>query len=63
MANPLAALIAAIGLLSYVLAYTPMKRSSSLDTLVGAIPGAIPPLIGWAGAMGQIDLVDGCSLH
>ena len=55
LANPLAALIAAIGLLSYVLAYTPMKRSSSLNTLVGAIPGAIPPLIGWAGAMGQID--------
>ena len=55
LANPLAALIAAIGLLSYVLAYTPMKRSSSLNTLVGAIPGAIPPLIGWAGAMEQID--------
>lgn len=42
-------------LASYTLAYTPLKRVTSLCTVVGAVPGAIPPLIGWAAATGGID--------
>lgn len=38
----------------YVFIYTPMKRLSSTNTLVGAIPGAIPPVIGWVGAGGSV---------
>jgi protoheme IX farnesyltransferase len=40
---------------SYVLAYTPLKRVTSLCTVVGAVPGAIPPLMGWAAARGSLD--------
>lgn len=40
----------------YVLIYTPMKRASAMNTLVGAIPGALPPLLGWTAATGQISL-------
>ncbi len=54
--TPLAGLLAAIALLLYVLVYTPMKRTSSLSTLVGAIPGALPPLIGWTAATGRLDM-------
>lgn len=43
----------------YVLVYTPMKRVSSLNTLVGAIPGALPPLIGWVAARGDYALEGG----
>jgi len=39
----------------YILGYTPLKRFSTTNTLVGAIPGAIPPMIGWAAASGQLD--------
>lgn len=52
--TPLAGLLAAIALVLYVLVYTPMKRVSSMNTLIGAIPGALPPLIGWTAATGQI---------
>ena len=45
--NIRAALLALITITIYLLVYTPMKRISSLNTLVGAIPGALPPLIGW----------------
>lgn len=45
--------LAALG--SYVLAYTPLKRVTSLCTVVGAVPGAIPPLMGWAAARGSLD--------
>lgn len=38
----------------YVFIYTPLKRVSSINTLVGAVPGAIPPMIGWVGAGGHI---------
>lgn len=48
--NPLASILSAITLASYVWVYTPLKRISTLNTLVGAIPGAIPPMIGWAAA-------------
>lgn len=46
------AVVAALILLSYVLAYTPLKKRTTLCTLVGAIPGALPPLIGWAAVAG-----------
>jgi protoheme IX farnesyltransferase len=55
-ANPLTGLLAAVALVLYVLVYTPMKRVSSMNTLVGAIPGALPPLIGWTAATGSIDV-------
>ncbi len=53
-ANPLASGLALTTLLIYVAIYTPLKRKHSLNTIVGAIPGAIPPLIGWAAASGQL---------
>lgn len=53
-ANLLAAAIAAATLLLYVLVYTPMKRVTSLATIVGAVPGALPPVIGWAAAGGGL---------
>jgi protoheme IX farnesyltransferase len=40
---------------SYVFVYTPLKRRTSLATLVGAVPGALPPVIGWAAARGTIE--------
>jgi len=49
-----AAAVAFATLLSYVLIYTPLKRRSSLATVVGAIPGALPPLIGWSAAGGAL---------
>ena len=52
--NLLAAAIAAATLLLYVLVYTPMKRVTSLATVVGAVPGALPPVIGWAAAGGGL---------
>lgn len=45
--NPLTAILGLMTLLSYVLIYTPMKRTTSLNTVVGAIPGAIPPMMGF----------------
>ena len=54
-ANALAALVALATLLSYTLIYTPLKRRTSLNTVVGAVPGALPPLIGWAAARGTLD--------
>lgn len=54
MVNTGAAYLAALTIAIYVFVYTPMKRSSSLNTLVGAVPGAIPPVIGWAGAGGSL---------
>jgi len=52
--NLLASLLALGTLLSYLFLYTPLKRKSPLCTLVGAFPGAMPPLIGWAAASGQL---------
>lgn len=54
--NALAALLAAATLLLYLFAYTPLKRRTVLNTVVGAVPGATPPLIGWAAARGQLDV-------
>jgi len=49
-------LLASIALVSYVLLYTPMKRQTAAALLVGALPGAIPPLIGWTAATERLDL-------
>ena len=56
-----AAFLAFATIAIYILVYTPMKRISSLNTLVGAVPGALPPLIGWMAARGNYDL-EGCLL-
>ena len=52
--NLVSAAVAATTLVSYVLVYTPLKKRTSLATLIGAIPGALPPVIGWAAATGTI---------
>ena len=52
--NPLTAAIAALTLFSYVLLYTPLKTRTSLSTIVGAIPGALPALLGWAAATNSV---------
>jgi protoheme IX farnesyltransferase len=53
-ANPTAALLAFVTFLIYAFVYTPLKRRTSLSTIVGAVPGALPPLIGWAAARGTL---------
>ncbi|MEX2381910.1 MAG: heme o synthase [Opitutales bacterium] len=52
--NPLAGILGALTILTYVLVYTPLKKQSHWCTEVGAIAGAFPPLIGWAAAEGNI---------
>jgi protoheme IX farnesyltransferase len=54
--NLISAGMAALTLGSYVLVYTPLKRRTSLATLVGAVPGALPPVIGWVAATGSLSL-------
>jgi len=54
--NRLTALLALVTLVSYVGIYTPLKRKTALCTLAGAIPGAMPPLIGFSGARGTLSL-------
>lgn len=56
VANPLTALLGTIALAIYVLVYTPMKQRSALSLWVGAIPGAIPPLMGWTTVRERIEL-------
>jgi len=52
--NALSAALTAITIVIYIFAYTPLKRTSTANTAVGAIPGAIPSMIGWAAARGDI---------
>ena len=47
-------ILALLTLVTYLLIYTPLKKLSPINTIVGAIPGALPPLIGWAAAEGTI---------
>jgi len=54
--GPLPGLLASVALVSYVLLYTPLKRYTAAALLVGAVPGAIPPLIGWTAATERLDL-------
>jgi protoheme IX farnesyltransferase len=53
--NPLTAALSAATMVSYLALYTPLKTKSSVCTLVGAIPGALPPVMGWAAARGSVD--------
>lgn len=55
VAGKLTALLALVALVSYVAIYTPLKRRSSLALFVGAVPGAIPPLMGWTTVTGHLD--------
>lgn len=55
MVNKMTAVLALITLVTYVFIYTPMKRKHSVNTLIGAVPGAIPPMIGWTAAGGSLD--------
>ena len=55
LVNLLSATLAAATMATYLFAYTPLKRRTTLNTLVGAIPGALPPMIGWAAAHGTVD--------
>jgi protoheme IX farnesyltransferase len=54
--NALACWLALLTLASYLLIYTPLKRKTSYCTLVGAFPGAMPPLIGWAAVRGNLSV-------
>ena len=54
LVSALPAVLAALTLGTYLFAYTPLKRVTSLNTIVGAIPGALPPVIGWAAARGTL---------
>jgi protoheme IX farnesyltransferase len=53
--NALASLLSIVTLLGYLFLYTPLKRKTPLCMLIGALPGAAPPLIGWAAARGRLD--------
>jgi heme o synthase len=55
-ANLLASALAVLTLLAYLFVYTPLKRKTALCVLVGALPGAMPPLIGWAGGAGRLSI-------
>jgi protoheme IX farnesyltransferase len=57
--NLLASTLAALTLLTYLFAYTPLKRKTPMCVVVGAIPGAMPPLIGWAAASGRLNIEAG----
>lgn len=53
--NPLCGLLGVIAFLSYVMMYTPLKQRTTVATLIGSVPGAMPPLLGWTAATGAID--------
>src|SRR5256886_12431043 len=55
VSNALSAVLAAITIIVYIFAYTPLKRVSTFNTALGAIPGALPPMIGWAASRGTLN--------
>jgi protoheme IX farnesyltransferase len=55
-ANGLTAVLGAATVISYAFIYTPMKRVSSVNTIIGAVPGALPPVMGYAAVTGRLDL-------
>jgi len=61
LVNPITAALGALTIAIYLFVYTPLKRVTWLNTLVGAIPGGLPPLMGWTAARGEISL-EGLSL-
>jgi heme o synthase len=56
LVNPLSALLGLTVIAGYLFGYTPLKTRSSLSTVVGAFPGAVPPLIGWTAATGTLSI-------
>jgi protoheme IX farnesyltransferase len=54
LVNPLTSVLGAVTSVSYLFIYTPLKRVTWLNTLIGAIPGALPPLMGWTAARGEL---------
>lgn len=52
--NPLSGFVISLIVASYLFLYTPLKRKTSLCTLIGAVPGALPPVVGWAAARGTL---------
>jgi protoheme IX farnesyltransferase len=52
--NPLTGVLGMLTLASYVFVYTPLKQVTTLNTLIGAVPGALPPLMGWTAATGEL---------
>jgi protoheme IX farnesyltransferase len=56
LVNPLTAILGLIVIVGYVLVYTPLKTRTSVSTAIGAIPGALPPLMGWTAAANDITL-------
>lgn len=57
LVNPLTAVLGASALLIYIFAYTPLKRRTWWCTVVGAVPGAIPPMMGWTAVTGSVDVL------
>ncbi len=57
--DPLPALVTAVTTVAYLFAYTPLKSRTSLCSIVGAVPGALPPLTGWAAARGSLGIEAG----
>ncbi len=60
LTNPLCGFLAFMTAILYVAVYTPLKRTTALNTLIGAIPGALPPLGGWAAATGYLNVQAFC---
>ncbi len=54
--NLLTAVLGALTLISYLFIYTPLKRKTTLNTVIGAVPGALPPLMGWTAARGDLSI-------
>ena len=54
LVNPLTSVVGAVTLISYLFIYTPLKRVTWVNTLVGAVPGALPPLMGWTAARNEL---------